>query len=120
MSLAGPLSTVDPAKPTQEHDKINEKSSSEVERGDTLEDIDPENEVQGIKLLLIHIAVCLCTFLVGLVSITFLYISQENFIDMPCAGLQSHCHCSSQHHERVWLPSRCRLVRGQFHGRHVS
>ncbi|CAH0021576.1 unnamed protein product [Clonostachys rhizophaga] len=66
MSLAGPSSTIDPAKPIQGHEKINEKSSSEAERGDTLEDIDPENEVQGIKLLLIHIAVCLCTFLVGL------------------------------------------------------
>ncbi|KAI1114207.1 major facilitator superfamily domain-containing protein [Nemania sp. NC0429] len=28
--------------------------------------IDPENEVQGFKLILIHIALCLCTFLVGL------------------------------------------------------
>lgn len=75
MSLTGQSSTIDPAKPTQEHGKINEKSSSEAERSDTLEDIDPENEVQGIKLLLIHIAVCLCTFLVGLVSTTFLNIS---------------------------------------------
>ena len=31
-------------------------------------DIDPENEVKGIKLLLIHTGICLCTFLVGLVS----------------------------------------------------
>ncbi|KAM0798243.1 major facilitator superfamily domain-containing protein [Usnea florida] len=29
-------------------------------------DIDPENEVKGIKLLLIHTGICLCTFLVGL------------------------------------------------------
>ncbi|KAI1761976.1 MFS general substrate transporter [Hypoxylon sp. FL1150] len=28
--------------------------------------IDPENEVQGMKLILIHTALCLCTFLVGL------------------------------------------------------
>ena len=32
-------------------------------------DIDPDNEVKGIKLLLIHTGICLCTFLVGLVSI---------------------------------------------------
>lgn len=30
--------------------------------------IDPENEVQGIKLLLIFVSIALCTFLVGLVS----------------------------------------------------
>ncbi|OTA98605.1 hypothetical protein M426DRAFT_17239 [Hypoxylon sp. CI-4A] len=33
---------------------------------DINDDIDPENEVQGVKLLLIHISLCLCTFLVGL------------------------------------------------------
>ena len=35
---------------------------------DMNEDIDPSNEVQGLKLILIHLAICLCTFLVGLVS----------------------------------------------------
>ncbi|ETS76587.1 hypothetical protein PFICI_11974 [Pestalotiopsis fici W106-1] len=30
------------------------------------EDIDPRNEVQGVKLILIHLAICLCTFIVGL------------------------------------------------------
>ncbi|XDG05654.1 hypothetical protein ABKA04_005269 [Annulohypoxylon sp. FPYF3050] len=29
-------------------------------------DIDPANEVQGVRLLLIHISICLCTFLIGL------------------------------------------------------
>ncbi|KAI0814421.1 MFS general substrate transporter [Xylaria sp. FL0064] len=29
-------------------------------------DIDPSNEVRGLKLILIHLSVCLCTFLVGL------------------------------------------------------
>ncbi|RYC62856.1 hypothetical protein CHU98_g3353 [Xylaria longipes] len=33
---------------------------------ETNDDIDPENEVTGVKLLLIHIAICLCTFLIGL------------------------------------------------------
>lgn len=32
-------------------------------------DIDPANEVQGVRLLLIHISICLCTFLIGLVSV---------------------------------------------------
>jgi hypothetical protein len=31
--------------------------------------IDPENEVKGAKLLIIHLCICLCTFLVGLVSL---------------------------------------------------
>ncbi|KAI1183938.1 MFS general substrate transporter [Nemania serpens] len=29
-------------------------------------DIDPANEIQGLKLILIHLSICLCTFLVGL------------------------------------------------------
>lgn len=37
-------------------------------QNDINDDIDPENEVTGVKLLLIHIAICLCTFLIGLVS----------------------------------------------------
>lgn len=35
---------------------------------DITEDIDPANEVQGTKLILIHLSICLCTFLVGLVG----------------------------------------------------
>lgn len=35
------------------------------------EDIDPANEVKGTKLALIHLSICLCTFLVGLVSRSF-------------------------------------------------
>lgn len=29
--------------------------------------IDPENEIKGVKLLLLHTGLCLCTFLTGLV-----------------------------------------------------
>lgn len=29
-------------------------------------DIDPKNEIQGSRLILIHTTLCLCTFLVGL------------------------------------------------------
>ena len=43
--------------------------SSNSTQNEPLEmDIDPENEVKGMKLLLIHTGICLCTFLVGLVS----------------------------------------------------
>jgi len=37
---------------------------------DSPPEIDPENEVNGLKLYLIHSVICLCTFLVGLVSYT--------------------------------------------------
>ncbi|KAK4116027.1 MFS general substrate transporter [Canariomyces notabilis] len=37
-----------------------------VVKTDISEDIDPANEVQGTTLILIHVAICLCTFLVGL------------------------------------------------------
>ena len=37
-------------------------------RSNINEDIDPDNEVRGMKLIIIHLAICLCTFLVGLVS----------------------------------------------------
>jgi hypothetical protein len=32
------------------------------------DDIDLANEIQGLKLVLIHFSICLCTFLIGLVS----------------------------------------------------
>ena len=43
-------------------------------------DIDPENEVKGIKLLLIHTGICLCTFLIGLVSYNFNHSSRVKLI----------------------------------------
>lgn len=51
-------------------DKISIKEETETARGlqPAEATIDPENEVTGIKLLLIHTGICLCTFLIGLVS----------------------------------------------------
>ena len=46
-----------------------EPTSKDGETPEINEDIDPANEVQGMKLVLIHLAICLCTFLVGLVSV---------------------------------------------------
>ncbi|KAI0377086.1 MFS general substrate transporter [Hypomontagnella monticulosa] len=45
-----------------------EKTQPERNASDIQEDasIDVENEVQGLKLILIHTAICICTFLVGL------------------------------------------------------
>lgn len=37
--------------------------------------IDPDNEVKGPKLLLLHIGLCLCTFLVGLVEPLFTHVA---------------------------------------------
>lgn len=42
--------------------------SQEVANSNIDDDIDPANEVQGVKLVVIHLAICLCTFLIGLVS----------------------------------------------------
>ena len=50
----------------QSHENISEKKT-EDEAPEM--DIDPVNEVKGIKLLLIHTGICLCTFLIGLVSL---------------------------------------------------
>ncbi|KAK2592796.1 hypothetical protein QQS21_009500 [Conoideocrella luteorostrata] len=44
------------------------KAATEVDRNDISQDIDPDNEVQVAKLLIIHTAICLCTFIVGLVG----------------------------------------------------
>ncbi|KAI2601789.1 major facilitator superfamily domain-containing protein [Hypoxylon sp. NC1633] len=43
-----------------------DNQSTEIGGGAVEESIDPENEVQGARLVLIHAALCLCTFLVGL------------------------------------------------------
>jgi ABC-type Fe3+ transport system permease subunit len=51
-----------------------------VVKTDISEDIDPANEVQGTRLILIHIAICLCTFLVGLVCVSYsVPKSQEHY-----------------------------------------
>jgi hypothetical protein len=65
--------------PTQndtKQDSTTEAAQTEngvhVENNETGPDysIDPENEVTGAKLILIHIGICLCTFLIGLVKIS--------------------------------------------------
>ena len=50
-------------EPTQEKETLVVAAKNPAEYS-----IDPENEVTGAKLLLIHIGICLCTFLIGLVS----------------------------------------------------
>lgn len=54
----------------QHVNQVTEPTDAETQVGDNynLGSIDPENEVQGIKLLLIFVSIALCTFLVGLVS----------------------------------------------------
>ncbi|KAI1207107.1 MFS general substrate transporter [Annulohypoxylon truncatum] len=43
-----------------------DEKTGDVAKTDISQDIDPANEVQGVRLLLIHISICLCTFLIGL------------------------------------------------------
>ena len=50
-----------------EKDSANNTAEEELEKAPEY-DIDPENEVTGVKLLIVHTGICLCTFLVGLVS----------------------------------------------------
>lgn len=50
-----------------EHGLGGNTSNGPVERDVVTGDIDPEDEVKGVKLLILHIGLCLCTFLVGLV-----------------------------------------------------
>lgn len=45
-----------------------EASKKNVDKTDITDDIDPANEIQGLKLVLTHFSICLCTFLIGLVS----------------------------------------------------
>ena len=59
------IDTENDAQPQPARGK-NSTASAEKEASEM--DIDPENEVKGIKLLLIHTGICLCTFLIGLVS----------------------------------------------------
>lgn len=59
--------------PEQKQQETSLVDSSLDQRNDMNQDVDPENEIQGIKLVLIHTAICLCTFLVGLVSSRVIY-----------------------------------------------
>lgn len=46
----------------------HEVARKDVDKTDITDDIDPANEIQGLKLVLTHFSICLCTFLIGLVS----------------------------------------------------
>ncbi|OTB18374.1 hypothetical protein K445DRAFT_55418 [Daldinia sp. EC12] len=50
----------------KEQQAFPSSDARDVAKTDISEDIDPANEVQGLRLLLIHISICLSTFLVGL------------------------------------------------------
>ncbi|KAK0631019.1 major facilitator superfamily domain-containing protein [Bombardia bombarda] len=59
-------STTSTAPPVGDATMSGVPDTQKDSKKDISEDIDPENEVQGPKLVLINIAICLCTFLVGL------------------------------------------------------
>lgn len=86
------------------------KVQEEDRRNNAENDIDPANEVKGVKLYVIHTGICLCTFLIGLVGsfhVKEKTISTETYYE---EGLQSHRNGSPGYHYAVWLHSRCRLV----------
>lgn len=78
-------------------EQLQGKDGSTSPGKDPLEmDIDPENEVKGIRLLLIHTGICLCTFLIGLVSfrtqsprLTELTADQNKGLQLDCDGSSS-------------------------------
>lgn len=59
--------------------------------------IDPENEVKGPKLLLLHIGLCLCIFLVGMVGIPIYYVAYLS-LTAKRTGLQSDCNGNFGHY----------------------
>ena len=59
---------IDTENDAQPEPPRGKNSTANAEKEASEMDIDPENEVKGIKLLLIHTGICLCTFLIGLVS----------------------------------------------------
>ena len=80
-------------EPSREHD-----SSTGAEKDAPEMDIDPENEVTGIKLLLIHTGICLCTFLIGLVSCSLEDLAKDGATANKRLGLQSDRNSSPSHH----------------------
>lgn len=64
-------------------------------------DIDPENEVKGIRLLLIHTSICLCTSLIGLVSFGTQNPRLTELTADLNKGLQLDCDGSSSDHIRL-------------------
>lgn len=60
------------AKSADEASRAKFKDDTKTETADDLVDnsIDPDNEIVGVKLLLIHIGVTLAAFLAGPVSMT--------------------------------------------------
>jgi hypothetical protein len=54
----------------KQDEKATNPTPAEAKRGAAEMDIDPENEVKGLKLLVIHTGICLCTFLIGLVKLS--------------------------------------------------
>ena len=72
-------------------------------------DIDPQIEVTGIKSLLTHTGICLCTFLIGLVSGGFKAFHGK-IRGQPPGSLLKASFCSRQH----FTESLVRSVLGLF------
>ncbi|KAL2020338.1 hypothetical protein VTK56DRAFT_8566 [Thermocarpiscus australiensis] len=64
--MAPDSTTDDPNANDNNNLKPSPARASDRDPNDITEDIDPANEVAGARLVLIHLSICLCTFLVGL------------------------------------------------------
>lgn len=96
------VSTIKMANARTHSDEVDMKIKEHASQQPKLDDatIDPENEVTGIKLLLIHIGICLCTFLIGLVIVLAKLVVSH--ADLP-VGLQCYCHGSSGYNDSFQL-----------------
>ncbi len=97
-----------------EQDPVSDNSKGKVHNSENDDSIDPENEVQGVKLLLIHTAICLCTFLVGLVSRGGSHLLVYITLTHSFKGLQLDCNSDPGHYIRIQLYKGCGLVRGRL------
>jgi MFS family permease len=115
------MSNQNPSTPMKiAEDQINSSSGAEspmeksgVQVADTLMDggIDPENEVTGAKLILLHTGLCLCTFLTGLVSLSLSSSRSEARRAERWSGLQFDRHRGPGNHLPLQLHWGRRMVR---------
>lgn len=92
---------------SQEVNAIEKNLVTGLETGGAEDDsIDTNNEVTGWRLLVLHVALCLCTFLVGLVSSA----SRPRDTAKTKEGLHTYCHCCANHYLSIQLHWGCWMV----------
>lgn len=99
MSLSPSQRALDTGKSSSE-EKATPSAETVVESSEPTNDIDPEDEVTGVRLYLIHTIICLCTFLVGLVRYHFPQ-NKEKLTANRDQGFQSARDGNSQNNNTI-------------------